>query len=399
MTDAVEALAEKVKALAGGWPSYAALGGFILYLLGYLSLRFHLTSLGIGTDLTVLDERYVFTGAKFLVYLGATIPIIALLALPPAGLAYLTARLWSWAARGRSGAAAGGRWRRAGNGRATPTLLALAGIVLSVVLIQFVMRQCFVFANLLLAPRLPEPIWLRSLLLAEGDGPRALYFSGLVAGCAAAAGLCWAARARAPQTPRARALTAALAVLAGIQFLLLPVNYGVLIIDKVLPRVADLGGVEALREGQEAWLVWEGKDGVTYLVRGPEGRRLVTLPQREVKRTQIIGYDAILRRIFLEDGENTTEIDHGNDPLFCGFDPGPQPLPIRPRAGAEEASEEADFLGAAAQSHGHLGHAEHSERAGGGFLRRDLDRRPRTPLRAAGDARGRLSLARLPARR
>ena len=33
-------------------------------------------------------------------------------------------------------------------------------------MIQLVMRQCFLFSNLLLAPSLPEPEWLQCLLLA-----------------------------------------------------------------------------------------------------------------------------------------------------------------------------------------------------------------------------------------
>ena len=80
-----------------------------------------------------------------------------------------------------------------------------------------------------------------------------------------------------------------------IQFLFLPVTYGVLIVDKTLPRVADLGGVETLKDGQQAWLVWEGKEGVTWLVRNADGsaRQLVTLPLKDVKKTRILGYDAL----------------------------------------------------------------------------------------------------------
>ena len=68
MADLWTELSEKAKAFAADWAAYAALGSFALYLPGYLSLRFHLTALGIGTDLAVLDERYLFAGAKSLVY-------------------------------------------------------------------------------------------------------------------------------------------------------------------------------------------------------------------------------------------------------------------------------------------------------------------------------------------
>jgi len=49
--------------------------------------------------------------------------------------------------------------------------------------------------------------------------------------------------------------------LAAVQMLLLPINFGVLIVDQSLPRVAALGAGRSAR--REAWLVWEGKDGAT----------------------------------------------------------------------------------------------------------------------------------------
>jgi len=292
MADIFETVAGKLKDLGGSWASYTALGSFALYVVGYLALRFHLTALGVGTDLTALDERYVFTGAKFLVYLCSAIPIVLMAATPVAAMAWLLVPLIPAGARKRIGH---WMWR--------PARLASAGVIVSVLMIQLVMRQCFVFGNLLLADDLPQPVWLQRLLLSENEAARSLYFSALVAGIVITLCLLLAARGRAEQTPRSRFLTALLTPLVVIQFLLLPVNYGVMIIDKTLPKVADLGGIEQLKEGQEAWLVWEGKDGATYLVRetGHNGaaRRLVTLPQKDVKKTQIIRYDPILRCVFV----------------------------------------------------------------------------------------------------
>jgi hypothetical protein len=89
-----------------------------------------------------------------------------------------------------------------------------------------------------------------------------------------------------------------LACLATVQVLLLAVNYGYLVVDKTLPRVASLG-VEALAEGQEGWLVWEGQEGVTFLTRDASKRRaLVTLPKAKIERMEIVGFDPILRRLF-----------------------------------------------------------------------------------------------------
>jgi hypothetical protein len=296
-------LSAKTKELAGSWTAYTALGSFALYLLGYLALRFHLTVLGIGTDLAVLDERYLFTGAKFLVYLATAVPIAVLVGLCVLLLVKLL-RLPYWLLPGSLRARVWGWCQHLLTWWAVPTRLALTGIILAVVLIQFVMRQCFVLGNLLLQAQLSEavPAWLRCLLVAETDGLRSLYFAGLVAGTAVTAGLYVVAKQQRRHSALSRLLMGLLVYLVAVQFLLLPVNYGILIADKTMPRVANLGGQKALDKGQTAWLVWEGKDGVTYLIRGLEAgkdtRKLVTLPRDEVKRTEITGYDPIMRVLF-----------------------------------------------------------------------------------------------------
>jgi hypothetical protein len=90
-----------------------------------------------------------------------------------------------------------------------------------------------------------------------------------------------------------------LAFLAAVQLLLLPVNYGVLIADKSLPRIPAVGD-RTLADGEEAWLVWEGKDGVTFLLRSKDAkhRTLLTVPRGEIKRTEIVGFDRILPKLF-----------------------------------------------------------------------------------------------------
>jgi hypothetical protein len=171
------------------------------------------------------------------------------------------------------------------------------GIVFAISIIQLVMRQCFVFNNLLLAPDLPrEPGWLAKLLLDDRFMP--LYFSSLVAACAAPLAILWALRKAEAQSGLAACARGLLAFLVAVQVLLLPINYGVLIVDKVVPRIAALGET-ALADGEDAWLVWEGKDGVTFLVRSHERkRRLVTLPRVDVKRTEILSFDRIVPTLF-----------------------------------------------------------------------------------------------------
>jgi hypothetical protein len=175
-------------------------------------------------------------------------------------------------------------------------------VVLAVLMVQFVMRQCFLFSNLLLAPHLPPPAWLGALLLAPTDDLRALYFAALVAATALSAGLLWGSQRCGPQPGWSRCLHGLLGVLVAVQGLLLPVNYGILIADKTVPRVANLGDQKVLAPGQEAWLVWEGKDSMTYLLRqrrsGQDVRALVTLPRSEIKRLEMTSYDPILTVLF-----------------------------------------------------------------------------------------------------
>jgi hypothetical protein len=286
VSDLLHKLNEGIKALGGDWSKYTVVGSFLLYVVGYLALRFHLTAIGIGTDLAVLDERYLFTGARFLVYFVASVPNIVLAALPLAALAWVVHRLLPQ-----------GAWARACAWLLRPARLTLVGILFAVLMIQLVMRQCFLLSDLLLAPNLPaEPAWLVGLMLDGRLMP--LYFSGLVAACAVPIAIVWALRG-APVAGWGDAFgRGLLAFLAAVQLLLLPINYGVLIADKSLARVAWLGD-RPVAEGEEAWLVWEGKEGVTFLVRSATlERRLVTLPRGGIKRMEIVGFDRILPTLF-----------------------------------------------------------------------------------------------------
>ncbi len=70
MEDVSTQVHERLKNLLSDWKSASAIGVAVLYVLGYLSLRFHMTAIGISTELALLDERYLFAGARVLIYLG-----------------------------------------------------------------------------------------------------------------------------------------------------------------------------------------------------------------------------------------------------------------------------------------------------------------------------------------
>jgi hypothetical protein len=287
MTDFLHSIDERIRVLGGDWAKYSVVGSFLLYVTGYLVLRFHLTAIGIATDLAVLDERYIFGGTRFIVYCVAAIPNIVMVALPVILVVWIVCR---WLPP---------RLRQSiRNWFATPEQVVVFGIVFSVCTIQFVMRQCFFFGDLLLSPALPEqPAWLGQLLLNDRLMP--LYFSALVAATCVPLVILWASRESPLGTFTRRFARSLLGILAAIQILLLPVNYGVLVVDKSMPRVAAVGS-EPLAVDDEAWLVWEGKDSVTYLIRNAalKRRSLLTLPRSDVKRVEVVGFDRILPRLF-----------------------------------------------------------------------------------------------------
>jgi hypothetical protein len=294
MPDEPQNLPEKIKSLTGSLTAYTALGSFVLYFFGYLTLRFRLTMLGVNTDLAVLDERYFFAGASFLVYLVASAASAVLVLLALAGLAWLVYRA---TARMRPGKALSS-WLRAYS--ASPGRLMLTGILCSIGLIQFVMRQCMTFENILLAQYALDPEWLAGVRL--NDANATLFFVALLLGIGVSALLYFAARRQQEQTVYSRALGYVLVFLLAVEFLLLPVNFGVLIWEPAFARVASLGGKEALKPGQEAWMIWEGKDWTTYLVRPREGGivapELVSLPNKDRSRIQIACYDQVFRILF-----------------------------------------------------------------------------------------------------
>ena len=337
MSDFWTDLKQSITSVAGNWASYLALGSFVVYLLGYLVIRFHLTVWGVGTDLSVVDERYLFAGAKFLVYLFSTLPLLVLVALALSVLALVVTIVVLFLLRllnlilpqkrritiptiAKVCEAFLSFWARPQQvlQRPSPRTNALVGIVISVVVVQFMMRQCFLYFEMLLAPSLPSPTprWLTAILLDPSGYKQYFYFTLLVGLTLLTSAILFVVRIQNRDQPFSQFLILLLTVLVGIQILFLPVNYGTLVFDKSAPRLLALTADQPLtacgkcsQECQEAWLIWEGKDGMTYLVskltpnpgqRPIESRKMLTLSRAEVKRTEIVSYDSLLNRLFVD---------------------------------------------------------------------------------------------------
>ncbi|HNO75511.1 MAG TPA: hypothetical protein PKG49_07845 [Nitrosomonas mobilis] len=294
--------------LASHWASYTVLFSFFLYVIGYLALRFHLTALGVGTDLSVIDERYLFTGNKFLIYLVSLVPSLLLLILVSflsvVAPIYLLYRLLPRGFRVKLGNFYQRQWQNFQSWWLASNRLAWLGILFTLLIIQLVMRQSILLSNLLLAGDLPaEPLWLRYLLLAKTDGPMTLYFISLLGGVLASASIFfYTLRNSSNQMIRSGITRLLLGFLLGVQLLLLPVNYGILVLDKSMPRVNGLDTLGVLKPDDQAWLVWEGNEGKTFLLRKQQGgnykRSLMTLPKNDTQRMEITGYDHIFKFLF-----------------------------------------------------------------------------------------------------
>jgi len=293
MNGTIKGVTEGMGNFVGKWTAYAAFGSSMLYLIGYLTLRFQLSTYGLATDLDLFDEKYLFAGCRFLVYLVSSVPNILIVVLVLAAIGFVPYRVTPSAIKDRAA-----RWLA--DWCAKPSRLSLVGIVLAVVFIQFVMRRCFVFGNLLLQKQLPDE-WISGVLLAS-DAKLTLYFSGLVAGTLLTAFIAWQAVTRVESTgAMGRFLTAVLVFLVAVEFLLLPVNYGVLISTQQLPQIAETPGDAKSQDGQRAWLVWNSKETLTYFLYGsPDSRMLMTVPRKDAP-VRIVAYDDIYCVLFSAD--------------------------------------------------------------------------------------------------
>jgi len=264
------ALLQEIKEIGASWSIFTTLGSFLLYVLGYFVLRFQLATWGVVTDLSVLDERYFFAGARFLVYLVSSVVSVLLLASP----LFLIWWLLNKSLRFQN-------WRKSLN-------YALAGVIFSVLFVQLIERKCFqLMRGLLVQQQLEGDNWLKATILDRSASYESLFFAMLIMGVALSGWLLRQAKLNSPRRPFAEGL---LTLLVAVEILLLPINYGIVVSTRELPKVSQFAPAEA-------WLVWEGKEKTTFLVLDKE-RKLVSISNSEVKKLEITGIDQIFRRIF-----------------------------------------------------------------------------------------------------
>ncbi len=276
MSDGNNSLESRVKTLATAWSTALAAGSLALYAAGYLAQRFRLRALGIEPELEIVDERYLFTGAHFFIYLLTLVPM-ALVFLLPLALVVAVARRWRPPrARidGTGRAAARALWQ------APPGRLGLFGVVWAVAAVQLVMRRVFYLEDLLLEPLPCDPFWFERLARDETGVAEPLLLAGLVL-LTLPTLLCLA------RAGRRRAWAAPLAALALVQLLLLPVHFGVLAAGGAVDRLAALPGEEP---ASKVWRIFATGAESTFLVERPGSpavRRLVIVPAKKLERLEV----------------------------------------------------------------------------------------------------------------
>jgi len=285
-------LSTHLKMIASNWTSYTLLGSFILYLTGYLSLRFHMSVFGLGTDISVFDERYFFTGVNFFIYIISSIPILILIGIIVYFPIKIIIKLFkrfidsffpSWTIDAH--------------------FILLIGIVCSTIFIQFFMRKCFLLTNVLVSnniEQIEKEKWLIHILNQDDLFWSNFYFPLLLIGLILSFIIWWNIQKTVSSSQEFFWFKHLLSFLIVSQFLFLPINYGALIMSQTAPRVATPKVLKNNQDKLEFWLVWEGEKGVTYLKRNllkKDEKSLLTLNKKDVNHEEILCYDNLLKII------------------------------------------------------------------------------------------------------
>lgn len=282
-----ENIEEKVETPLTGWAANLAMvlgtGTGVLHAIGYVSLRFRLRALGVEMDHGMIDERFLFEGARCLLQLLTTVPLLVLLASPVVILGALLRRVPG------IGPVIEGLLARASG--APPRGLVVVGVAWAVVAVQFVMHHVIHFQNLLLDPVPCDPPWLRSVMLDGSGWLAAFYFVSLLALLAPTA----FTFLRLPKTGW-RPARGLLGLLLFVQVLLLPVHFGIVGAAAPLARLAELPGEPA---SSRVWQAFATDESAVFLIERPgppTERRLVTLKTEGLERLEVVGREAVLSR-------------------------------------------------------------------------------------------------------
>ena len=267
MAEFVSNLAENAKSLGIVLTSASA----VSYASGYLALRSRAHALGTDPGFTLLDQAYVFAGFRFavitLVALVVTSPLLILVNLIAARLARVTTpeHLEIFA---RLGAVA----------LAILTLASFSTLSIEGALLEGGSAQYTGLTRFFVA----------GVLGSNNAGVLVV----LIATATTTVTLLWL-RGRFRQTRGGDPLTLGLVVIAALQLVLLPMQYGIFFADRTA-RVLDRPPDGLIDVAPTAWLLDRGPDRATLLVRQPDRHFvLITLKTDKLDGIAVTGTRSI----------------------------------------------------------------------------------------------------------
>ena len=276
----------------------------IIYVSGYLALRFHLTALGLDVDLPLVNERYLFDGAKFFIFIFSIATNLIVLLVPfMAIFMNETVRIFFH-----------NLWKKIRSWEHLPNLLTGLGILFSLFMIQGVMKESFLLSNLLLEDIPEEIYWLRKLLCDPKDLTVSIYFMIGLTIISLLIGLFYCAwksfdsfkslnmiSISKSNSGYTYSLLGLLGFLICVQLFFIPIIYGALVLDKSMPKTEVFVKHEESGFDGEKWLVWEGAKSKTFFVRHGNNKSLITLPDSNILRLDICGHNNIFSISFSQD--------------------------------------------------------------------------------------------------
>ena len=250
--------------VARNWSIWSAVGVFLIYGCGYLSLRFRLLSLGVMADFGAFGERTFYAGAMFwfhtMLTLSSMLAIIILIGIIP-GLAWFKGRRKNPDQPGMTERMTSAVSRSV---QASPYKWYSFALLFSMGWPQFYLRKIVQFRSILLDPTERTDIF--STLPKAGDLAKEFYFMLLLFALLLSGGLYAVVRKNMPKIMSSGWLLAILFFMICVQAALIPIHHGQLVARQTFMSLIRISG-EKLPAGRKAWLLWEGETILSFFVK------------------------------------------------------------------------------------------------------------------------------------
>ncbi len=237
-----------------------------------------MTVMGVASGLESFDQRYIFAGARFLLYTTTGAPILLMFLLPISPIyPVLSRRLGFWPEHFW-------KWLTTGSVRAY-----VIGIAVSVVSIEFPMRLCLQFENVLVKSELSGP---GDSLFFVSEWKKLLFLFVLLGSIGVAVAI-WRRGVSQADSGNAVWLHYIGLFSIGVQFIFLPINYGTYFDQREVPRVRVTTSAGPALRDHTTWLIAEGPDDLSFFVWQGQGK-IVSIPKRQITQVEIECYNDLL---------------------------------------------------------------------------------------------------------